>query len=119
MSSKLHHILLALCYAFAWLLPLAHECEVEKERAEHRLCIVEYGYEEVAGAANIHRKCQHQHHDDGHCAICQSGQAAMNGVFLAQKAVIAASPIISSAAPERRIYPICQSHRHIIQPRAP
>ena len=119
MPSRIHHSLLALCYVLAWFLPLAHEHDVARERAEHRLCIAEYSHDGEADAANIHRKCQHQHHDDGHCAICQSGQAARNGVFLAQKAVIAASPIISSAAPERRIYPICQSHRHIIQPRAP
>ena len=119
MPSKIYHILLTLCYVFAWLLPLVHEHEVEKERVEHRLCIAEYSHDGEADAANIHRKCQHQHHDDDHCVICQAGQSAKNGVVLAQNPVIPALPAIAAATSERHVYPICQLHRHIIQPRAP
>ena len=119
MPSKIYHILLTLCYVFAWLLPLVHEHEVEKERAEHRLCIAEYSHDGGMDAANIHRKCQHQHHDDEHCAICQAGQTARNGVVLAQSSVIPAPPVVSSVNLERPRYPVCQLYRHAIQPRAP
>ena len=119
MTSRIPHILLVLCYAFAWLLPLVHEHEVARARAEHRLCMAEYSHHGGADAANIHRKCQHQHHDDGHCAICQAGQSAKNGVVLAQNPLVLAPPAIAAATPERHIYTACQLYRHAIQPRAP
>ena len=119
MSSKNYHILLTLCYVFAWLLPLVHEHEVEMECAEHRLCIAEYSHDGEADAANIHRKCQHQHHDDENCAVCQTGQSVKNGVVLAQNPVIPAPPVIAAATLEQHIYFVCQLHRHTIQPRAP
>ena len=119
MPSKIYHILLTLCYVSAWLLPLVHEYEVERERADHRLCIAEYSHDGWADVANIHRKCQHHHHDDDHCIICQAGQSAKNGVILAQTPVIPAPPVIAAATLERHIYSVCQLHRHTIQPRAP
>ncbi|MBR4673700.1 MAG: hypothetical protein IKP00_04475 [Victivallales bacterium] len=119
MSSIIYHILLTLCYVFAWLLPLVHEHEVEIERAEHRLCIAEYSHDGGTDAASIHGKCQHQHHDDDHCVICQAGQSVKNGVDLTQLPVIPAPPVIAAATSERQINPVCQIHRHTIQPRAP
>ena len=119
MPSKIYNILLTLCYVCAWLLPLVHEHEVENERAEHRLCIAEYSHDGGTDAANIHRKCQHQHHDDEHCAICQAGQTAKNGFSLAQNSVMQGPLVIVAATPEHLIFPACLFHRHIIQPRAP
>ena len=119
MPSKLRHISLVLCYALAWFLPLVHEHEVEKERAEHRLCIAEYSHYCGTDAASIHSKCQHRHHNDGHCAICQAGQSARNGIALEQNPVIPVPSIIVAATPERLIFPVCLLRRHIVQPRAP
>ena len=119
MTSRINHILLLLCYLFAWLLPLVHVYEVEKERAEHRLCIAEYSHNGDADAANFHRKCQHHIHDDDHCAICQAGPSAKNGVMLTQEPVVPAPPVISVSIFERLIFTTCQIHRHLIQPRAP
>ena len=119
MSLKNYHILLILCYVFAWLLPLVHEHEVGMERAEHRMCMAEYNQDGSSDAANIHRKCQHHIHDDDHCAICQAGQSARNGVMLAQEPAVPAPPVIAVSILERNIFSICQLHRHLIQPRAP
>ena len=119
MPSKIYHILLTLCYVFAWLLPLVHEHEVAMERAEHRLCIAAYSHDGGTEAANLHRKCQHRHHENEHCAICQAGQSVRNGVVLAQPTVIPVPPVIAAAIPEQHIYHVCQLHRHTIQPRAP
>ena len=119
MTSRINHILLLLCYLFAWLLPLAHEHEVEKERAEHRLCIAGYIHNGGADAANVHRKCQHHIHDDDHCAICQAGQSAKNGVMLTQGLVVPAPSVVTISTLERLKLSTCQLHRHLIQPRAP
>ena len=118
MLSKLRHISLVLCYVFAWLLPPVHGYEVDKERAEHRLCIAEYSHGGT-DAANIHRKCQHQHHDDGHCALCQAGLSIRNGLVLAENLLIPVPPSIAAVTPEQHICSVCRLHRHLIQPRAP
>lgn len=119
MPSRIHHILLALCYVLAWFLPLVHEHDVARERAEHRFCMAEYCHCGAGDAENIHRECQHRHHDDEHCALCQSGQSARNGFLLVQRAVIPEPQDIPASAPEHHVYAVCQLRRHIIQPRAP
>ena len=119
MPSKLHHIALMLCYVLAWLLPLVHEHEVEKVRAEHRLCMAEYECGNDATAPVFHKQCQHKHHDDDHCAICQSGATVKQGLVLVQKPMIPTPQVASAAISDNRIFQARQLLWHAIQPRAP
>ena len=119
MQLKLCHIALTLCYLMAWLLPLVHELEVEVERAEHRQCIAEYSRHDDADTANLHRKCRHHHHDDAHCAICQSGLSVSQGVVLPQKPVLLMPQAKPAVIRQRNVFHVCQRLWHAIEPRAP
>ena len=119
MSSKLHHILLVGCYVLAWLLPLEHEHEVEKERAEHRLCIAEYDSCNDSASVVLHKKCQHHHHDDEHCTICQSGHSFRQGFVLSPKTFLPPSQATLGVISNKFIFLACQLFWHVVQPRAP
>ena len=119
MPLKLRHIALTLCYLMAWLFPLVHEHEVAAERAEHRLCLAEYGVSGDVDEVVFHRRCQHQHHDHAHCAVCQSGQSVRQGFVLVQKPVLPMPQANPAAISHRCLFHARQLLWHAIQPRAP
>ena len=97
---------------------MVHEYQMEKERAEHRLCLADCNDGADRTDVFLHKGCRHHGHDQDHCAICQQNSITQQ-IHNDQECSACHKNIAYERYPLLEVVYASRIFRHSINPRAP